>query len=77
MSIRQHRIDSPEKIKLKIPEYVGKKITLVLSNQTSVLGELKSIESDGVTLRVVINGWAKNISVTFNQIKELYFDQVV
>jgi hypothetical protein len=77
MSIRQHRIDSIEKIKARIREYLGKKITLVLSNQTSVLGELKSVEGEEIQLLVIVNGWSKTIKISFPQIKELYFDQVL
>jgi hypothetical protein len=74
MSIRQHRLDSTEKIREKVRDLTGKKITLVLSNSTSILGELKSVESDGV---VVMNGRLKQNRYPFIEIRELYFDQNV
>jgi hypothetical protein len=74
MSIRQHRLNSTEKIREKVPDLKGQKVTLVLSDSTSVLGELKSVESDGV---VVMNGRLKQNRYPFTIIKELYFDQNV
>lgn len=74
MSIRQQRLDSIDKIKGKIGELKGKKITLVLSNNTSVLGELKEVSTDNV---VLMNGRLRNNRFPFKEIKELYFDQIV
>ena len=74
MSIRQQRVDSIDKIKGKIGELKGKKITLVLSNNTSVLGELKEVSTDDV---VLMNGRLRNNRFSFKEIKELYFDQIV
>jgi hypothetical protein len=77
MSIRQHRFDSSEKIRSNIGKYQGKKITLVLSNQTSVLGELVSVKENEIVLRVIVNGFTKNIHFEYGDIRELYYDQVV
>jgi hypothetical protein len=74
MSIRQHRFDSIEKIKSRIAEFKGKKITLVLSNSTSVLGELVTVEDGAV---VLINGRLKKVRFSYQDIKEMYFDQIV
>jgi hypothetical protein len=74
MSIRQIRINSLEKIKETIGAYKGSKINLVLGNSTSVLGELISVEAEGVTLR---NQRMKKIHLKWNEITELYFDQIV
>ncbi len=74
MSIRQHRIDSREKIRSKIPYLKGKKITLVLANNTSVLGELKEVLPDSV---VLMNGRLRKNAFSFNDIRELYFDENV
>ena len=74
MSIRQHRINVPEKVREKIRDLKGKKITLVLADNTSVLGELKEIEADGV---ILVNGRLRKNKFSFESIKELYFDQVV
>jgi hypothetical protein len=74
MSIRQHRIDSIEKIKGKIAELQGKTITLVLANNTSVLGELISVDTNSVVMK---NGRLTKNRFSFTEIKELYFDQTV
>ena len=74
MSIRQHRIDSPQKIREKIAAFKGKKITLVLANNTSVLGELREVLPESV---VIINGRLKKTEFHFSDIKELYFDEIV
>jgi ribosome maturation factor RimP len=77
MGIRQQRIDAIDKIRARISDFKGKKITLVLANQTSVLGLLTTCDNDYVSLSIVVNGWKKTIQIPFAQIKELYFDHVV
>jgi hypothetical protein len=74
MSIRQIRINSLEKIKETIGSYKGSKINLVLVNNTSVLGDLISVEADGVVLR---NQRLKKVRLKWNEITELYFDQII
>lgn len=74
MSIRQHRLDSMDKIRKKIGELKGTKITLVLADNTAVLGELKDVGADDV---VMMNGRLRKNRIAFKNIKELYFDQIV
>ena len=74
MSIRQHRLDSIEKIKAKIGELKHRKITLVLANSTAVLGELREVSAEDVVLR---NGRLRNNRFSFSEIRELYFDEIV
>ena len=74
MSIRQHRLDSLEKIKEKIGALKGTKITLVLSNNTAVLGKLKHVDTNEI---ILINGRLRQNRFNFKDIKELYFDQIV
>lgn len=74
MGIRQIRLNSMEKIRGNIGSYKGKKINLVLSNKTSVYGELLAVENDGI---VVQNQGLKKLNITWNDISEVYFDQVV
>jgi hypothetical protein len=74
MSIRQRRLNTAEKIKEEVKNLQGKKITLVLANNTSVFGELAKAESDGL---VMINGRLKKNHFPFPTIKELYFDEIV
>ena len=74
MSIRQIRINSQEKIKETIGAHKGSKINLVLVNQTSVLGDLIAVETDGVVIR---NQGLRKVRLKWNEIAELYFDQIV
>lgn len=77
MSIRQQRYNLPQTIRENIATYKGKKITLVLANQTSVLGELITVEDASVTLKTYVNAWPQKRKIPFGDIKELYYDQVV
>lgn len=74
MSIRQQRLNSPDKIRERISNLIGQKVTLVLENRTSVLGEIKAVEADAVT---IVNGSLKKNRYSFADISELYFDQIV
>lgn len=74
MSIRQIRINSQEQIRQRMKEFIGKKIQLVLTDQTSALGELERVESDGI---ILVNGRMKKNRIGYTQISELYFDQII
>jgi hypothetical protein len=74
MSIRQHRTDSPEKIRQKIAGLKGRKITVVLANNTSVLGELRSVSDDSIE---IMNGRLVTNRYLLREVKELYFDETV
>ena len=74
MSIRQIRLSSIDQIKSRIQEFEGKRIQVVLSNNTSVYGELKSVVESGVVLK---NGRLKENLFPFDMISEVYFDQQI
>ena len=74
MSIRQIRLNSIEVIKDRIVSYKGKKINLVLANNTSVYGELMAVESEGVVIK---NQRLREVRLPWSNIIELYFDQIV
>jgi ribosome maturation factor RimP len=74
MGIRQIRLNSLEKIRENIAAYKGKKINLVLSNRTSVYGELLAVESNGVIMK---NQGLKKMNIAWSDISEMYFDKVV
>ena len=74
MSIRQIRLNSIEQIRKRIGEFKGKTINVVLSNQTAMLGELKEIHDDAIILE---NRRLKKNRFLFDEISELYFDQIV
>lgn len=72
MSIRQIRLNSIEQIKSRVREFEGKRIQVILSNNTSMYGELKSVEALGI---VVENQRLKRNLLPFDTITEIYFDQ--
>jgi hypothetical protein len=74
MSIRQHRLNTEALIRSRIADFKGKKINIVLTNKTSVLGKLKSVDELGFVLE---NGRQKNVRFSFQEVSELYFDQIV
>ena len=73
MSTRQQRLTSTSQIQKKIDQLVGKKINLVLSNGTVVLGRLDKANAEVVTME---NGRLKKINYPFSEISELYFDMI-
>jgi small nuclear ribonucleoprotein (snRNP)-like protein len=74
MSIRQIRLNSTDQIKSRIREFEGKRIQVVLSNNTSIYGELKAVEELGIVLE---NRRMKKNLLQFDSITEIYFDQQV
>lgn len=74
MSIRQIRLSEIEQIKSRIKEFEGKRIQVILSNNTSVYVELKSVESQGI---IVENRRFKSKLLPFDTITEIYFDQQI
>ena len=67
-------MNSIEQIRKRIGEFKGKTINVVLSNQTAMLGELKEIHDDAIILE---NRRLKKNRFLFDEISELYFDQIV
>ena len=74
MSIRQIRLNSAEQIRKRIGEFKGKTINLVLHNQTAMLGELIEVQADSIVLE---NRRLKKNKFLFEEISELYFDQII
>lgn len=72
MSIRQIRLNSIEQIKSRVREFEGKRIQVILSNNTSMYGELKSVEALGIVME---NQRLKRNLLPFDTITEIYFDQ--
>ena len=68
---RQLRISDISKIKERITEFTGKKITLVLHDGRVTTGVIETIIADGLT---VLNFRNKPMTFRFNDVAELYFD---
>jgi len=71
MRARQLRLSSLDSIKKNVPGLINKKLNIVLSDQTVILGELKSIESDGLLVK---NMRLKKIHLPYTYIAEIIFD---
>jgi hypothetical protein len=73
MGTKQLRISDPEQIKIKAGTFLGKKINIVLMDNTVVFGKLKKVSSDDILL---LNMRMKNVKYPFSSISELYIDSL-
>lgn len=71
MSTKQLRLNDPELIQKSIKSLVGKKINIVLTDDTVVFGELKKVNTAEIQL---LNMRLKKISYPFARIAEVYLD---
>lgn len=71
MSTKQLRLNDPELIQKSIKSLVGKKINIVLTDDTVVFGELKKVYTAEIQL---LNMRLKKISYPFARIAEVYLD---
>lgn len=71
MSTRQHRLQSQEQIRKRIPELIGKEINIVLRDSTVLLGRL--LEASDARLKVQ-NLRQKSFEIPLDKISEMYFD---
>ncbi len=74
MSTKQLRLSDPAEIKSRIGSFLGKKINIVLSDNTAMVGELKEVNDSGI---VLINMRLKKAMHPFNTITEVYLDTIV
>ena len=74
MSTKQLRLNEAHQIRSRMSEFLGKKISLVLIDNTVMYGVLKKITADGVT---IINMRVKKMDYPFNSIAEVYLDTIV
>jgi hypothetical protein len=74
MSTKQQRISDAAQIKSRLGQLVGKKINLVLRNNTTQTG---SVEMTTDSTVVVKNLRLKKFTYPFNDIAEIYFDTIV
>ena len=71
MGTRQLRISDARQIKERIGSFVGKPISVILSDNTAQTGVLEAISGSSIVLR---NMRLKKVNFSLNQITELYYD---
>ncbi len=74
MRTKQLRVSDPIQIKNRMKEFLGKKINIVLKDQTVMFGVLKEQSSSDITL---LNMRLKNMRYRLSEIVEVYLDTVV
>jgi hypothetical protein len=74
MRTKQLRISDALQIKSRVPEFVGKKINVVLSDNTVVFGVLAKISVSEI---VLMNMRLEKIKYPINSISEIYLDTIV
>jgi hypothetical protein len=74
MRTRQLRLNDRDQIQRRMPEFLGKKINIVLSDRTVMFGELKKVNASEIILR---NMRMENIRYPFKNIVEIYLDAIV
>jgi len=71
MGTRQLRLNDPFQIKSKITDFVGKEITVVLSNSTTIFGILRSVSTGEILVK---NKRLREVKYSFSDIAEVYLD---
>ena len=74
MSTKQLRLSDAVLIRSRIPDLVGKKINLVLTDQTVQTGILETATDVVITIR---NMRQKKVAFAVKNIAEIYFDTIV
>ena len=74
MRTRQLRLNDLNQIQRKLPEFLGKRINIVLSDRTVMFGELKKVNESEIILR---NMRMENVRYAFKNIVEIYLDAIV
>jgi hypothetical protein len=74
MSTKQLRLSDPDHIKKRIKSFLGKKINIVMADNTAMFGILKEVTETEILL---VNMRLKRRSYPLNTIVEVYLDTVV
>ena len=74
MRTKQLRISDILQIKSRMPEFIGKKISIVLEDSTAMFGELKKVSDTEI---VLMNMRMEKMKYPFNSITEIYLDTIV
>ena len=71
MGTRQLRLTDPDQIQKNINRFLGKKINVVLEDDTVIFGELKAVNPLDIQ---VLNMRLKKVRCSFKDITEVYLD---
>jgi hypothetical protein len=74
MSTKQIRLSDPAQIRNRINEFIGKKINIVLTDNTTQIGALEAVKGSAIVLR---NMRLKKTVYPLATIAELYSDTIV
>jgi len=74
MRTRQLRLNDPDQIRRRLPEFLGKKINIVLKDNTVMFGELMKVNTNEIILQ---NMRLENARFPLESIAEAYFDTTV
>lgn len=74
MSTKQLRLSDPAQIRNRIREFIGKKINIVLTDNTTQIGALEAVKGSSIVLR---NMRLKKTEYPLTTISELYSDTIV
>jgi hypothetical protein len=74
MRTRQLRLNDSDQIRRRMPEFLGKKINIVLTDRTVMFGELKKVNETEIVLR---NMRMEKTTYPFTNIVEIYLDSIV
>ena len=69
--MRQLRISDPQQIRSKAGTFLGKKINIVLMDNTAVYGKLAEVSDKEI---LVVNMRMKKVKYPYSSIAELYID---
>jgi ribosome maturation factor RimP len=72
--IRQLRLSDPQIIKLRLKEFVGQNVNVVLHDRKAITGNLKTFNDTGVS---ILNMRQQKMDFTFDEIAEVYIDVIV
>lgn len=71
MRTRQLRLTTPDQIRARMKDFLGKKINLVCTDRRVVMAELTSFTDSEVR---VLNMRKKEMRIPFNTLSEVYVD---
>lgn len=71
MVTRQIRLSTLEQMQKRLKEFIGRKINIVLSNRTVLLGELKRSDDTSLTFA---NMRLESFTLSLKDISEVYLD---
>jgi predicted metal-dependent hydrolase len=71
MSTKQLRLSDAVQIRKRVAEFLGKKINIVLTDNTAMFGELTDVNATEIKL---LNMRRKKMTYRIDTIAELYFD---